>query len=235
MSNPAIKAVLFDLYNTLVRYHPPREEIQVQLCGEFGFEVTPEAVRRPIYAGDEFYYQENARSPVARRSQEEKMAVWAQYQAIVLKGIGMEASPQVIAQMLKRFQEFKMKLVLFEDVLPTLEELKGRRLTLGLVSNIDRDIEPLCHELGLSQYLDIRVTSQEVGADKPQPPIFEEALKRAGVGAGEALYIGDQYHYDVKGAQGVGMRALLLDRYDLFPEIADCPRISSLTQVTEYI
>jgi putative hydrolase of the HAD superfamily len=51
-----IKAVFFDLYQTLVRYEPPREEIEAKVLKNFGIEVTPEALVRPIIVADEFIY-----------------------------------------------------------------------------------------------------------------------------------------------------------------------------------
>jgi len=88
---------------------------------------------------------------------------------------------------------------------------------------------------GLDTYLDVVVTAKGVGADKPEPPIFLAALKQAAVDAPEVVYVGDQYERDVVGARGVGMNAILIDRYDLFPEVTDCPRITGLTQVIEYL
>jgi len=35
----------------------------------------------------------------------------------------------------------------------------------------------MCGELGIGEYLDFTVTSAEVGADKPQPPIFPESFE----------------------------------------------------------
>ncbi len=71
--------------------------------------------------------------------------------------------------------------------------------------------------------------------NKPQPEIFHEALRQAGVQASEAIYVGDQYQIDVVGANKAGMKGVLLDRGDYLEETADCPRIQSLTQVVEHL
>ncbi|MBN2463475.1 MAG: HAD hydrolase-like protein, partial [Dehalococcoidia bacterium] len=71
--------------------------------------------------------------------------------------------------------------------------------------------------------------------DKPNPEIFQAALKKAKVKPEEVIYTGDQYDLDIVGARGVGMKALLIDRNDYFPDITDCPRIRSLAEVTKYI
>lgn len=124
-----------------------------------------------------------------------------------------------------------MKLVLFDDVLPALTHLKDRGLILGLISNVDRDMTPLLDELGLASLLQVVVTSQDAGSSKPQPEIFREALRQAGVQASEAIYVGDQYEIDIIGAKNAGMNGVLLDRGGYFDKTADCPRIRTLTQV----
>jgi len=230
-----IKAVFFDLYNTLVGYDPPREEIQVRILKELGVEVSPEALLRPIMTADDFIYQEHARSPISKRSKEETMALYAQYHGIILREAGLDASQELIANILKKWMHSNYKLVLFDDVVPALTQLKELGLILGLISNVDRDITSLYQELGLSAWLQVVVTSQEVGFNKPQPEIFQEALKQAGVKSSEAIYVGDQHQIDVVGANEAGMQGILLDRGGFFEEITDCLKIRSLTQVVEYL
>ncbi len=230
-----IKAVFFDLYNTLVGYDPPREEIHSRLLKDFGIEVSPEALLRPVMAADDFIYEEHARYSLAKRSKEEILAVYSQYHGIILKEAGLDASPELIAGILKKWMSSDFKMVLFDDVAPTLTQLKERGLILGLISNVDRDITSLYQEVGLSAWLQVVVTSQEVGFGKPRPEIFQAALKKAGVKPSEAIYVGDQYQYDVVGANKAGMKGILLDRKNFFEEITDCPRIRSLTEVVKYL
>jgi len=230
-----IKAVFFDLYHTLVRYEPPREELQANALREFGIAVSPESLRRPLIVADEFIYQEIARSSLSQRPKEEQMAVWAQYERILLKEAGIEADEPLILGLLGKMKQADMKLVLFDDVMPALTSLKSRGLILGLISNADRDITPLLNDLGLLSLLQVVVTSQDVGCTKPQPEIFQEAARRAGVQPSEAVYVGDQYQIDVVGAGQVGMKGILLDRGGYFADIADCPRIQSLAQLAEHL
>ncbi len=229
-----IKAVFFDFYHTLVRYEPPREELEAEALKEFGIDVSPEVFRRPLVTADEFIYQEIARRPLGQRSQEEKMALYAQYQGIVLREAGIEADQKLILTLLGKMQQLDMKLVLFDDVAPALADLKSKGLILGLISNVEHDITPTLNELGLPSWLGIVVTS-DCGFNKPQPEIFREALRRAGVQPSEAVYVGDQYQVDVIGANGAGMKGVLLDRHGYFEEITGCPRIQTLTEVAEHL
>jgi putative hydrolase of the HAD superfamily len=128
-----------------------------------------------------------------------------------------------------------MKFVLFDDVPDTLKDLKTKGLKLGLLTNLQTEVNSMCHELGISEYLDFTVTSAEVGADKPQPPIFLKALQLARVNAAEAIHVGDQYQNDVLGARRVGISPILLDRADYYKDITDCPRIRGLGEVSKYV
>jgi HAD superfamily hydrolase (TIGR01662 family) len=189
----------------------------------------------PLARANEIIYGEIARRPLKQRSKEETMAMYARFHRNTLREAGLEAGENVITGLLNGGMQARMKLVLFDDVLPALDGLKQRGLKLGLISNIERDMSGALDELGLSAKLDVVVTSQDAGANKPQPEIFRYALSRAGVPPAEAIFIGDQYRVDVVGARGAGMKAILLDRVGLHEDITDCPRVRSLREVAEYL
>jgi putative hydrolase of the HAD superfamily len=70
--------------------------------------------------------------------------------------------------------------------------------------------------------VDFVVISAEVGVRKPDPRIFEEALRRAGVAAGEAVHVGDLPEEDIEGARRAGLGAFLIDREKRITS-RDCP------------
>jgi putative hydrolase of the HAD superfamily len=230
-----IKAVFFDLYNTLVRYEPPREEIEARVLHDFGIDVSAEALRRPMQIADDFIYNEIARRPLSARSREDKAALYTQYQAMLLKEAGVTFDKKLVLTLLGIMQQTRMDLILFDDVKPALDALKNRGLVLGLISNIEQDISGTLDKLGLRSWLGVVVTSPDAGASKPKPEIFQYALRQAGVLPAEAIYTGDQYQVDVIGARGAGMQGILLDRTGHHENITDCPRIQSLAEVIEYL
>ena len=63
--------------------------------------------------------------------------------------------------------------------------------------------------LGAAPYIDFITTSEEVGAEKPNPRLFLECVRKAGVPAGECLFIGDSLAKDVRGAMDAGLQAFL--------------------------
>ncbi len=234
-----IRTVCFDWFNTLARYEPPREELQSQALQEFGIHVSPQKIMPGLLVTDRDFFEENAVSPVRQRSPEEQAKIYTRYQKTILTeaGINVASEPDIFVKIMKRMQQLSqgMSFTLFDDVLPTLKTLKEQKLILGLLTNLDRDMKPICRELGLEPYINFIVTSGEVGVDKPKPQIFLAALQRAGTNASEAVHVGDQYKLDVVGARGVGINPILIDRYDLYPGVSDCPRIRSLTELTEYL
>lgn len=232
-----IKAIFFDWFNTLAHYYPPREELESQALKELGFVVSPQAISQALYLADKNYYEENARLPIRQRSREEQAKIYTGFQRTILKEAGIPPSEDLINKLTVRMRQLNasMKFVLFDDVSPILKTLKERRFTIGLLTNLQSEVDSMCRELGIASYLDFTVTSGEVGEDKPKPPIFLKALERAKVKASEAILIGDQYQNDIMGARGVGISAILLDRDNIYTNITDCPRIRSLSEVTEYI
>jgi putative hydrolase of the HAD superfamily len=230
-----IRAVFFDLYFTLVRYDPPQEELEANALNELGIDADPDVFNRPMAVANEFIYQEIARHPLSKRSREETIALYAEFQRIVLKEAGIEPEEKLVLAMLAKMQQFKTKLVLFDDVIPALKDLKSRGLILGLISNVERDLTTTIDDLGLPSWLDIVVTSLDAGFSKPQPEIFEEAMGRAAVQPSQAVYVGDQYQIDCVGAQSAGMKGILLDRGGYSQEITNCPRIRSLAELPTYL
>jgi putative hydrolase of the HAD superfamily len=116
---------------------------------------------------------------------------------------------------------------IFDDVLPTLRELRTQGVKLGIISNWDERLRPLLKSLNLDRFFAAIVVSCEVRACKPLPQIFERALKELKLPEGEVLHVGDSFRLDVRGARNAGMRALLLRR----EEPTRRGRISSLAEL----
>ena len=96
-------------------------------------------------------------------------------------------------------------------------------------------LDQLCQRLGLAPYLDFCISSAEVGAEKPNPAIFQAALERAGVLPEEALHVGDQHRSDVLGAQSVGMHAVLMDRGGWQTNVNDCVKVADLAELEKVV
>jgi HAD superfamily hydrolase (TIGR01509 family) len=118
----------------------------------------------------------------------------------------------------------------FPDVAPALEELKRRGLRLVIASNWDWSLPGWVRDAGLDRFVDGTVSSAVVGAAKPAPDVFREALRVAGVASGEAVHVGDSLDGDIGGARAAGLRAILLARQGDPPEGVES--IRSLADLT---
>ena len=228
-----IKAIFFDWMNTLTHAEPDRHEQFCQIARELGFKLSPQKVVQGIYnAGTEL-----PEGAPYRWQESHDPEIFIRYIEIILGEAGVKLPRDKVLEILKKISRSAKveNYVLYDDVLPTLEKLKKRGLTVGLITSLTKDMNLICSDLGLAPYLDFVVTSKEVGANKPEPPIFLAALECARVGSSEAVYVGDQYETDVVGARGVGINPVLIDRYDLLSKVSDCPRIHSLTELLNTI
>jgi len=101
---------------------------------------------------------------------------------------------------------------IFDDVLPTLSELKKRGLRLAIASNWDERLPPLLDQLNLSQYFEKEFISFEMGISKPNPQFFRNALAKMDIPAIEAIHIGDDEVEDGQCAESAGLRAYIINR-----------------------
>lgn len=232
-----VKAVFFDWFNTLVNYNPSREALYIDAFRKYGIELPLKAVLRGVLSADKYCINENAKLPLSMRSPAEQLKVYSSYPKVILEEAGIKAEPDLPLKIIKdvRGQAEKTTFVLFDDVLPVLQTLSQKKIVLGILTNATRKALSVYRELGLEPYLSVVITSEEVGAEKPKSPIFQEALKRAGVNASEAIHVGDQYDIDIVGARQIGIKPVLIDRNDIFPEASDCVRISTLRDLVNYL
>jgi putative hydrolase of the HAD superfamily len=122
---------------------------------------------------------------------------------------------------------------LFDDVLPALERLTEMGYRLGLISNFEEWLEEMLVELEVGHLFDVSVISGSEGMEKPDPEIYRRALAKAGVQATAAVHVGDSPANDIDPAREVGIEAILLDRYNRYPDAA--PRVRSLTDLPDLL
>jgi putative hydrolase of the HAD superfamily len=98
-----------------------------------------------------------------------------------------------------------------EHARESLAALSSLGLRLAVVSNSDGRAEQHLRDCGVLEGIEFVVDSHLVGIEKPDPAIFMIALERMGVGAREALYVGDIRSVDEAGALAAGLHFVLLD------------------------
>jgi putative hydrolase of the HAD superfamily len=100
---------------------------------------------------------------------------------------------------------------LYPEVIDVLEALRPR-FELAVISNFDGRLRMILEHLGVSQFFSHVFLSSELGADKPDPLIFQRALKLSGIAPDEAFHLGDDPVRDWRGAEAAGLSVFRLER-----------------------
>ena len=138
----------------------------------------------------------------------------------VLVAGGIEPRPELVDQMVELEAEMGASVRLYDDSLAVVRGLRERGVPTALVSNCSHNTRPIVERLGLGREFDAVILSFEVGAMKPDPALYREALARLGdPEPSRSVFVDDQVEY-CDGAVVVGLQTLLILR----PEEALEPR-----------
>jgi putative hydrolase of the HAD superfamily len=215
------RAVLLDALGTLVELQPPAPRLRRALAAE-GFEVSEERAAAGFEAEIAYYLAHHLEGSDRERLDDLRdRCAEAMMAALRLPGLDRDTARRAMLD--------SLQFTAYPDALEALPVLRGRGLRLVVVSNWDCSLPDWLGPAGLLSRVDAVVTSASAGAAKPARAIFERALELAGVGASEAVHLGDSLGNDVEGARGVGIRAILVARNGAAPEGVEA--VGALTEV----
>ena len=224
MSPPTARtrAVLFDMFGTLVELQPPAPRLRARLLELTGVDVGEDAAARGFQAEIGYYLAHHMQG----RDAASLDALRDSCADALHDALGFpEIDRRVIRKAMLEALEFRA----FPDAAPALTALRKRGLRLLVVSNWDCSLPECLERTGLAGLVDVAVSSAVEGVAKPSPEIFRIALAEAGVTAEEALHVGDSPESDLEGARAAGLRAVLIARAGGAPPEAHA--IRSLTEL----
>ncbi|MCA8959426.1 MAG: HAD-IA family hydrolase, partial [Planctomycetes bacterium] len=219
------RAVVFDAGNTLI--HLDAERIADDLR-DAGHSIEVDRLAR----GEALARRDVSRFVAEGRSTEGlDVRQFYMRRALFHSGIPIDASIEpVLASLATRLATVEGVDHYWCRVIPgtreALLELRDTGWTLAVVSNSDGHIERRLDAAGLGGLFVTVVDSAIVGVEKPNPRIFTIALEVIGVEPSRAIYVGDIFDVDVRGARAVGMEAILVDPVDAHRDL-DVERIGS--------
>lgn len=232
-----IKAIFFDLDGTLRHSVPSGGEVFTDYVITLGLPVNEEARLRAL-RWEHLYWasSEDLRDDLLAHSGETEK-FWIEYSRRRLIALG--ASPQwareSAAKASMHMGEFyRPESIVPDDVRRTLPQLKEAGYLLGVISNRDKPFQDVLQGHGIAEFFDFSLAAGEVNIFKPEPGVFEHALRLVDVAPKEAIYVGDNYYADVVGARRAGLEPVLYDPLGIFPD-PDCITIKSFDELNSVL
>ena len=215
---PLIKAILFDLGETLINFGKVDTAALFKESARLSYEFLRQT-GQPVCGFRRYYW----RNIFAIRV----MYVWSyitgrDFNSLnLLRGIGIKRGYKLSEEQWQQFAwcwyEPLVKIATAEpDIRQTLSRLRDAGLKLGIVSNtfltqssLDRHLE----QFGILEFFLLRIYSHQTPWRKPSVKIFNEAARRLGLAPQEIMFVGDRLDNDVKGALKAGMIPILKVAY----------------------
>ena len=117
-------------------------------------------------------------------------------------------------------------------VLDFLMELRKRNIPVGIGTDMTAYIQyKKLEAIGVASYIDFIVTSEEAGVEKPDSHLFELCVKKAGVPAEKCAFIGDNVKKDIEGAWENGLKGIWYTQEKERSEDRDFPTLRSFTGI----
>jgi len=221
-----IKAVLFDMDETIILHSKTFEDVARDVYGEFSDHM-------PGVSFEQFW----------KTFWSKAVDMWFMMFDGVLSGEharrytyvntlrALGADEALADEMVDRGDfHLVMCTMMEEDAAKVLHAIKEAGLKTALVTNgysVTQRKKIAHHKL--DEIFDEVFVSEEVGSHKPHPAIFRQALQKLGVKADEALFVGDMPENDIEGAMAVGMPAVHVDVTGKWADIRDGQRRAEST------
>ena len=205
LESPRFKAVIFDLFETLITEWGHEKYTKRKMCADLGVDKD---------CFDPFWNEKG----------EDRYLGKIDFEGSILYAgsrMGVEIDAETLALVLRK--RMAAKAASFDHILPEvfdmLNALRDRGLKTAIVSNCSSEEVQVLRESELYRYFDEVILSYEVGMKKPDLPIYEEAVSRLGVKAEDCLFVGDGGSDELPGARNAGMTALQAKWYtNQFPQ-----------------
>jgi len=215
-----IQAITFDFWDTLVADDsdekrraalslPTKPQARLQLLvdeiTQHHPSITPEQIA-------DAFKQANAAFNDAWKKQHHTPSVANRLQ-VAYDALKIKTTPG-FADVVRKVEEMEVMIPpnFVAGVNETLEQL-SKHYTLGIISDTihttGRGLRTMMERQGILKYFRVFVFSDEAGASKPAPLVFECASKELGVPFAEIVHVGDRERNDVDGPLALGMKAIL--------------------------
>jgi putative hydrolase of the HAD superfamily len=218
MADKQIKAILFDLGETLFTFGRVDTAALFKECARLSYEFLKESGQK--VCGFQRYYLRNVFA--IRVMYAWSYIVGRDFDSLgLLRTIGLRRGYKLSEQQWQQFawcwyEPLSRMAAVEPDIRDTLAKLRDAGLKLGIVSNtfltsssLDRHLK----EFGMLEFFPFRMYSHKTPWRKPNVRIFCEAARQLGVEPPNIVFVGDRLDTDIRGAAKAGMIPILKSAY----------------------
>ena len=231
--NRRAKAIFFDLGETLVTQNIESNIVTKSALKKIGRLLPKQVSPEKLF---EIYQQGYKINEALRSRHHVEIPIHAWMRQLLTRALGEEPSRTLLLKAIEIIVSARSaNAVPFDDALKVISSISKNSVKLGVISNVSSHEVALeiLEKVGLKKYFKLVITSALTGIRKPDPAIFQYALKQLKLRPAEAVHVGDSEKHDIEGGSIAGLRTVLINRR-LSQErtIADY-RFRSLTEASE--
>lgn len=222
-----IKAFVFDIDNTIYNYHSNDDIAMDNLC---------KFVEEKINIDKENFlkiYDESRKVVKTRLTEGAGQHNRMLFFQAAIEIIGKNPLDYVLDMYEIYWNTFLENMTLFDGAMDFLKSIKEAGLKIALCTDMTANIQyRKIKKLGIADLIDVIVTSEEAGFEKPSPVIFNLVLEKLKIKPSEAIYIGDHIEKDIKGSLTCGMTPIWFTYNREFDDSAvDCLKVKSYSEL----
>lgn len=212
---PPIRAIFFDLDDTLIE-----DTLSLERCAEAAVrEVSPDLKLDPnalavayVDSAIDFWEGLEPGAPPPKPG-DIRPSMWR----AALRRFGVD-DPHLATRIAKRYDQLRIERVeLFPEAVQVLRRLHGRYKMSIITNGFAETHDVKIARLELGRFFDHVILAGEMQLVKPDPKIFEHAMRLAAVTPQESIMVGDRFNRDIVGAHAAGMRAVWVNVRDETP------------------
>ncbi|MBR1599731.1 MAG: HAD family hydrolase [Lachnospiraceae bacterium] len=228
-----IKAVVFDIGNTLVDYPIP---LNWSSLYRPAFERVAEKLNMDI-TEDEYIHICNVLTKYNTRiNPREREVTSSVIFSEIVNGTGF--CEEEIDNMKKYFYSFfRRDVIIYSEAFETLAEIKSKNIIIGTLSDVAYgmdNIYALEDIKALIQYIDFPYTSNDTGYRKPSGKGLILLSEKMNIKTSEMVFVGDEKK-DIECAKNAGVRAVLINRTNEIRDYGQDIEIKNLTELLSFI
>ena len=202
-----IKAVLFDLDNTLYDYTTADRIAEEALYENVVKLIGP--MDREEFARQYKIAKTEIKRELRGTASSHNRALYIQR---FLEIHNVSFDPEIILKLYDCYWDKLLEVMQpLEGLIPVLRELQEMGVKIGIVTNLTAHIQlRKIKKLQIQEFIDILVTSEETGTEKPHSAMFLVAANKLGVLPTQCMFVGDNIDSDTEGANAVGMKTVCI-------------------------